>query len=135
MAGAVQAGDAVRVAGPVQVTGAWIRWLPTGVPGGGYMMLVAGAEGDVLLGAESADYGEISFHQTTRRDGMNEMLPVASVELPPQTPVHFAAGGYHLMLMRPTRDLAPGDRVIVTLRFAHAAPLAVPFAVKAGNLP
>jgi copper(I)-binding protein len=118
----------------VQVTEAWIRWLPANLPAGGYMTVTnRGAATRQLLGASSLDYEEASVHQTRSNHGMNEMVPVDSVELKPQVPVHFAEGGYHLMLMRPKRPIHPGDRVVITLRFAQGRSIDVPFEVRAGN--
>jgi len=118
----------------IQVKDAWIRWLPPNVPGAGYMALVnTGPATRVLIGASSPDYGEVSMHQTRIRNGVNEMTPVASIELRPRILVRFAEGGYHLMLLQPKRPLKPGDRVLITLRFAQGPSVEVPFEVRAGN--
>jgi copper(I)-binding protein len=118
----------------IQVKEAWIRWLPANVPGGGYMTLInTGAAARLLIGASSPDYGEVSIHRSRIRNGMNEMAPVESIVLKPLIPVRFAEGGYHLMLMQPKRPLEPGDRVLITLRFARGPPVAAPFEVRAGN--
>ena len=130
-------GAAVRCgesAPDIQVKDAWIRWLPANVPGGGYMTVInTGSAARMLIGASSPDYGEVSIHQTRNRNGMNEMTPVESIELRPLVPVRFAEGGYHLMLMQPKRSLKPGDRVLITLRFAQGPSVEVPFEVRAGN--
>ena len=130
-------GAAVRCgesAPDIQVKEAWIRWLPANVPGGGYMTMInTGSAARTLIGASSPDYGEVSIHQTRNRNGMNEMTPVESIELRPLVLVRFAEGGYHLMLMQPKRSLKPGDRVLITLRFAQGPPVEVPFQVRAGN--
>jgi periplasmic copper chaperone A len=128
-------GTAVRPGEPdIQVKEAWIRWLPANVPGGGYMTVInTGSAVRVLIGASSPDYGEVGMHQTRLRDGVNEMTPVASIELRPRIPVRFAEGGYHLMLLHPKRPLKPGDRVLITLRFAQGPSVEVPFEVRAGN--
>jgi copper(I)-binding protein len=96
-------------------------------------LINTGSAARVLIGASSPDYGEVSLHQTRIRNGMSEMTPVGSVELKPLIPVRFAEGGYHLMLMQPKRSLQPGDRVLITLRFARGPPIEVPFEVRAGN--
>jgi periplasmic copper chaperone A len=130
-------GAAVRCgesAPDIQVKDAWIRWLPADVPGGGYMTVVnTGAATRVLIAASSPDYAEVSIHQSRIRNGVNEMAPVESIELRPRIPVRFAEGGYHLMLMQPKRPLKPGDRVLITLRFAQGPPVEAPFDVRAGN--
>jgi copper(I)-binding protein len=130
----------------IEVNDAWIRWLPTGFPGAGYMTVTnIGSTEQVLIGADSPDYGTISFHQTHMKGGMSgmsgmngmsgmtEMTPVASVILKPHATVRFAEGGYHLMLMQPRRTLHPGDHVLVTLRFADGRALVVPFEVREGS--
>jgi len=123
-----------EAASQIQVRDAWIRWLPANVPGGGYMTVTnTGTAARLLTGASSPDYGEVSIHQARLRNGMIEMTPVESVELRPQSPVRFAEGGYHLMLLRPKRSLQAGDRVLITLYFAHGPSIEVPFEVRAGN--
>lgn len=136
---ATLAGAAVRTAQPlgdIQVRQAWIRWLPAGVPGGGYMTVFnSGPLTRVLTGAASPDYAAISFHRTHSKGGVNEMTPVDSIAIEPNIPVRFAAGGYHLMLMQPRRSLHPGDQVTITLRFADGKSVDVSFSVRAGNSP
>ncbi len=118
----------------VQATDAWIRWLPADVPSAGYMTLVnTGTVGRVLVAVTSAAYAEVSIHQSQETHGMAQMRPVSSLALDPQVPVHFAEGGYHLMLMQPRRPIHAGDTVIMTLHFAKAAPLDVAFSVRAGG--
>jgi len=118
----------------IQVKDAWIRWLPANVPAGGYMTLInTGSAARVLIRASSPDYGEVGIHLTQIRNGVNAMTRVESVELKPLTPVRFAEGGYHLMLMQPKRSLQPGDRVLITLHFAQGPSIQVPFEVRAGN--
>ena len=118
----------------IQVTDAWIRWLPANLPGAGYMTLTnTGNATDTLVGASSADYAEVSFHQTRNRDGMNEMMPVDSLVLKAHSSVRFAEGGYHLMLLQPRRSLQPGDTVMVMLHFGAGPTISVPFLVRAGS--
>jgi periplasmic copper chaperone A len=115
----------------IEVKDAWIRWLPADLPAAGYMTLInEGSEAQVLIGAASADYAQVSFHQTRSNNGMTEMTQVPSIALEPQKPVRFAEGGYHLMLMQPKRPIHPGDVVTITLRFAGGESIAVPFSVK-----
>ena len=117
----------------IKVTDAWIRWLPANLPGAGYMTLTnTGNATYTLVGAKSADYGEVSFHQTRNHDGMNEMTPVDTIVLKAHSSVRFAEGGYHLMLLQPRRPLQPGDRVLVALRFGNGQTITVPFLVRAG---
>jgi copper(I)-binding protein len=115
----------------IQVTHAWIRWLPQNLPAGGYMTLIntSGAR-RVLIGASSADYGEVSFHQTQTANGTSTMMPLDSIAIAPHASVHFSPGGYHIMLMRPTHSLHPGDKVSMSLRFAGGQTLDIEFKVR-----
>ncbi|MDB6085382.1 MAG: hypothetical protein JWN43_3263 [Gammaproteobacteria bacterium] len=126
------------LAGPsdIQVEDAWIRWLPANLPGGGYVTLTnTGSTPQVLIGASSPDYGEVSLHRTDTSQGMHEMTPIASLVLKPHSSIRFEDGGYHFMLLRPQRALHPGDRVAVTLRFGGGQAITVPFDVRPGNEP
>lgn len=118
----------------VEVGDAWIRWLPANLPGAGYMTVTnTGPTAVALIGASSADYGEVSFHETRNDRGMTEMAPIASIPLKPRSSVRFESGGYHLMLMQPKRPLHPGDKVTVTFRLSDGRTMTVPFLVRAGN--
>jgi copper(I)-binding protein len=131
---AMPAAFAGPLSADVQVKDAWIRWLPAGIPAGGYMTLVnTGSVTYTLVGASSPDYGQIGIHQTSENQGMSEMRPVDSIALEPHTPVRFAEGSYHLMLMQPKRKIRVGDHVTVALRFADGQSLNVRFAVRAGQ--
>ena len=134
MGGLLGARGAAAAVPPVEVRDAWIRWLPAGLPGAGYMTLTnEGSRVWVLKDAVSAAYGSVSVHRTRERGGMSTMEPVDSVVLKPHQTVRFAVGGLHLMLMQPSRPLHPGDNVVVTLRFADGSMLDVIFPVRAGD--
>ncbi len=127
--GTARAGEAPSL----DVKDAWIRWLPAGLPGAGYMTVTnPGSVERVLVGADSPDFGEVGIHQSRVANGMNSMLPVASLALAPHATLRFAEGGYHLMLMRPRRDLHPGDRVTVVLHLQDGGAVAVEFRVRGG---
>jgi periplasmic copper chaperone A len=116
---------------PIRIDDAWIRWLPAGVPGGGYLtMFNLGDRPVTLVAASSPDYGEISLHRNLNRGETVEMVPVAQVTVGPHSRVDFAAMGYHFMLMQPSKSREPGDHVPITLRFADGASLKVSFEVR-----
>lgn len=100
-------------AGHLVIDGAWIRTAPPGA-----MMLAGYAnlrnDGDapvVVTAADSADFGAVSLHESVEEDGVARMRPIDRVEVKPGASVVFAPGGKHLMLMRPKRELKPGDSV------------------------
>jgi copper(I)-binding protein len=127
----VRGADATLV---VEAAGAWVRWLPADLPAAGYVTLTnKGSTALELVGASSPDYADVGMHQTLDNHGMSEMRPVASLLLKPQATVRFAEGGYHLMLMHPSRPLHPGDRVEIVFRFSDGRTMPVPFEVRSGG--
>ncbi len=115
----------------IQVKDAWIRWLPAGVPAGGYATLInTGDKPVTLIGASSAVFAEAMVHRSIARAGTMEMSPVERITIDPHSTLDFAASGYHLMLMQPSRSLVAGSYVPITLRFAGGGQLTVQFEVR-----
>lgn len=115
----------------IRVDDAWIRWLPAGVPAGGYATLTnTGGKPLMLIAVSSPDYGEVSIHRSVEHQGMMEMTPVAQIAIVAHSTLNFAAAGFHLMLMQPNKSVKLGDRVPITLRFADGASLTVQFEVR-----
>jgi copper(I)-binding protein len=115
----------------IRIEDAWIRWLPAGVPAGGYATLTnTGDKPMMLIAVSSPAYGEVSIHRSVERQGMMEMRPVAQITIVAHSSLNFAASGYHFMLMQPSRSVKLGDRVPITLRFADGRSLTVQFEVR-----
>jgi len=124
-------GAFAQSAPPVRADGAWIRWLPAGLPAGGYMSLHNdSAQPVALVGASSPDYAEVMLHHSVMENGTMQMLPVDKVEVPAHGELQFKPGGYHIMLMRARHEVHPGDRIPVILRFADGGQLRVSFEVR-----
>ena len=120
-------------AASVAVSDAWVRWLPAGLPMGGYMSLRnTGTRPLRLIGARSASFGMVMLHRSEIIGGMARMVHVDTVTVPPGGSVRFSPGGYHLMLMQ-ARDVKPGDSVDIDLQFAGHAPLPVSFQVRGAS--
>lgn len=104
---------------PVVVQDAWIRWLPAGLPAGGYLSLTNRGDHPVeLIDASSDAYRSVALHRSESHSGVSRMTTVEHITIPAHATLSFASAGYHLMLMQPTRTLSPGDHVALTLRFA-----------------
>jgi copper(I)-binding protein len=80
---------------------------------------------DHLLGVSTpvAEFAEI--HRTIADGGMMRMEPVESLRVSPGEALHFAPGGYHVMLLALKEQIAPGDRVEATLTFRRAGQISV----------
>src|ERR1700761_4519317 len=103
-------------AGLLNVSDAWMRAMPSGIPSGGYFTLHNGtARGVVLTGASSPGCGSLMLHQSEMTGGMSSMHHVDEVDVPAGGSVAFAPGGYHLMCMDAGPAIKPGGNVPVTL--------------------
>jgi copper(I)-binding protein len=105
--------SAASAAGRLRVEQAWIRSAPPGA-----MMLAGYAtlrnEGDAplaIVGADSKDFAEVSLHLSHEADGLVRMEPIKRMEIQAGSYQVLAPGSYHLMLMRPVRELKAGDSV------------------------
>ncbi len=109
----------------IEIVDAWARApLIPGRPVAVYFTLVNnGAGDDRLLGARTAVAGTVTSHQSVVTDGIARMRAIADVPIPAGDSVGFAPGGLHLMLMKPARDLSPGDVFQLTLMFEKAGAL------------
>ena len=129
---AIAAGLATpAMAAPLEVSDAWFRALPAGLPAGGYFTLRNNGDSDVALtGAASSGCGMLMLHMSMEGGGTGSMMQVNSVSVPAHGKLAFAPGGYHLMCTHPTPAMKPGAKVAVTLEFADGTKVEAAFAVK-----
>jgi len=113
------------------ITNAWFRAIMPGRPAGGYFTLRN--DTDIprkLVGAASNACGSASLHETREEGGVAKMVPVDQIDVPAHGSVTFAPGGYHVMCMKPSSAMKPGNTVPLTLKFADGADLTTDFTVK-----
>ena len=95
---------------------AWIRSLPPGMKmtaGFGTLTNVTG-EPLELVAFDSNAFADVSLHVTEKaEDGMSRMREIDRYALQPGEALTMEPGGYHLMLMGPLTNMAPG--IIVNL--------------------
>ena len=119
------------LAARVEVTGAWFRALPAGLPAGGYFHLHnTGAKEAVLTGAQSPACGNVMLHRSIESSGVSRMVHVDNITVPAHGYVVFKPGGYHLMCMKPRPAMKPGSHVAVTLEFADGTKTVSSFIVR-----
>lgn len=111
----------------------WIRAAPpTTAAFAAYMTLRSTATSErVLVAARSPSFGAVTLHRTVVNGGMARMVEAKAVPIPPGGVVHFAPGGYHLMLAQPAAPVGVGEQFRVTLRFADGTEIPVDFEVRA----
>ena len=122
-------------ASDVEIEGAWVREAPPGMQMlAGYMVVENKTGKDlVMTGAESSAFGSIELHHTMIKDGMASMVQQKSVTIPAHGKFTFEPKGYHLMLMKPVKDLHQGDKVKITLQFSNHKNVAGAFPVRQGD--
>ncbi len=125
------AAPAPTAASTIRVDGAWIRWLPAGLPAGGYMELTNVRDtAATLVAVASPAFAQVSIHRSVESGGTVAMRAVARITIDAHSRVDFAASGYHFMLMQPIKPLEPGNHVPIVLRFADGSSLTVQLEVR-----
>lgn len=103
----------------VSATGAWLRWLPDGLPAAGYLVIKnEGKSPQRFTGATSPDYSKVMLHRSISENGIDRMVMASGIDIAPGESVSLAPGGYHLMLMKPKHPIEPGDTAKLHLMFA-----------------
>ncbi len=92
-----------------------------------YMMLAnGGAEADSLVAAKAGVSNAVEIHETVMEGDVMRMQQVeGGIPVPAGGQAELKPGGYHVMLIGLTRDLAVGDKFPVTLEFASGTTLEV----------
>lgn len=126
----VQADDAVP---PLTATGAWIRTPPPGSPVmAGYVTLANTGKREVRFAkVESESFGAIEIHEMRELNGLMRMRPVPEIVVQPGDTETLEPGGLHLMLFRPSVELAEGTKVELNLVLETGGVLPIEFEVRA----
>lgn len=84
-----------------------------------------------LVSADCADAGMVQIHEMVK-SGDKMMMQEAKdgALVPAGGHLHLTPGGYHVMLMRLSREFAVGDSVNLTLHFSDGSSLPVTAPVK-----
>lgn len=93
------------------LTDGWVRAMPPGMKmTAAFGTLANDGDGSLeLLAWHSDAFKDVSLHRTVNEDGVSRMLEAGTMSLAPGETLVMEPGGYHLMLMAPSRELAPGD--------------------------
>lgn len=123
---------ATAMAAPdVMARNARIRLLPGDLPLAGYFELSnQGKQPITLLGASSPAFKTIHMHLSQELNGKSTMITLEGVEMSPGQTLHFAPGGYHLMLMQRLQPLQVDDQVPITFKFSGNQTFEVMFKVQ-----
>lgn len=112
----------------------YARATPPGAPvGGGYMTVKnTGESADRLVGATVDFAGRVEIHEMKMSEGVMKMRRIeGGLEIPAGGEVVLKPGGYHLMFMKLSEQLAEGENRKVSLEFEKAGRIEVEFSVQA----
>jgi copper(I)-binding protein len=108
-------------AGPLTITGAWVRATPPGArTAAAYLTIANDGAADTLLGAATPSARTVEVHTHVAEGGLQRMVELKELTLPPAQAVVLEPGGQHLMLIDLAGPLAAGTNVALSLRFAAA---------------
>ena len=132
LTGGLAAGTAAHAAeSGLSVSQPWLRMIiPSRTAAGNFTLSNAAAKAQVLIGASSPACDSIMLHQSLEKNGTAHMVMVESLNVPAHGAVKFAPGGYHLMCMSPSKDVAQGHSIPITLHFADGSTLTTNFPVR-----
>jgi len=118
--------DATR-AGPIEIHGGFAFAPVTQDEAAVYLTVVNhGPTADTLVGVHSADAKGALLHE----ESATGMTMLERAALAPGDSLHLAPGGLHLMLTSLDRMPRAGERIPLTLRFAHAGTVALEIPVR-----
>jgi len=115
--------------GPLEIFDPWAR--VTLKEGAVYLAIRNTGDADDVLVAASTDVARVEFHTTMMRGGQMVMEPVQSIPVRAGAWAALQPGGLHIMLIDLKRELRPGDRINLELRFEKAGTVSISVPVRA----
>ncbi|WP_246164080.1 copper chaperone PCu(A)C [Blastochloris sulfoviridis] len=119
--------------GALVIAEPWARATPPAAKvGGGYLRITnTGTEPDRLVGMSAPVAGRGEIHEMAVVDGVMRMRELEDgIAIAPGQTVELKPGGLHVMFMDIQEPLKEGATIPVTLRFAKAGTIEVPFQVR-----
>lgn len=136
MAATVLAALPVQAAEPggLRITEAWTRPTPAaGSTAAGYLRIENhGSSDERLVAVRGTLAARLELHQIIDDQGVARMRPLDDgLLIPAGGEARLAPGGAHLMLFELAAPLLPGQRLPLTLEFAHAGTVTISLHVEA----
>jgi copper(I)-binding protein len=117
----------------LQVSNAWSGALPPTATVGAAYMTIKSDVSDELLSAQTPIAERIEFHTTQNANGMMQMRELHRLQIEPKTPLTFAPGANHMMLLGLHKPLVAGNTFPITLQFRQSGSVAVTIQVRNGS--
>ena len=88
-------------------------------PAAAYFDVHGGTTPATLIAVSTDTAIRSEMHETANEGGMSTMKPIASIDIPAKTVVHFSPGGRHVMLFNVNPGIKPGGTMNFTFTFAN----------------
>jgi copper(I)-binding protein len=121
----VMLGATAQTTTALQVQDAWVPEAPPGATVLAAYLVIEnpGTQAEALESVTSPDFAAVEMHISQVVNGIASMTEQKELPIPARGRQVLAAGGTHLMLMRPKRALRAGDVVHLRLHFSGATTL------------
>jgi copper(I)-binding protein len=118
-------------AGPITVSGAWVRASLGHAPNASSYLTIENTGGpDKLIGAKSPAARKLELHSHTLDGHTARMRPVTNIPVPAGGTVKLDPNGFHIMFLALKAPLREGDKVVITLQFEKAGALEIEVEVR-----
>lgn len=115
----------------ISISTAWVRSSPSGDNSAAYMTITNSGVADTLIAATGDFAMMIELHTITNNDGVMNMHPAKNgIPIPANGTQILKSGGFHVMIMGLSNPLTSGQTIPITLTFANAGSVVVPFEVR-----
>ena len=116
------------------IEGAWARPAAAGAETAAYLTIKGAAgQADALVSASSPDAETVELHEVKAdASGMMGMHPIDHLDIHAGETVELKPGGFHLMVMGLTRELAVGGTIQLELVFENAGKVVVNAEIRQG---
>lgn len=119
--------------GALAIEQVWARPAPAGADSAAYFTITGAGRADALLSASSPGASMVELHEvSTDAAGMTGMHPLERLDIPDGGTVRLEPGGFHLMIMGLTSELAVGGTLELDLVFEHAGKVVVQAEIRQG---
>jgi copper(I)-binding protein len=121
--------EPVAKVGPLEIYDPWARVALN--QGAVYLAIRNTGDADDMLVAASTDVARTELHTTVMHGDQMAMEPVQGIPVRAGSWAALHPGGLHIMLMEMRRELRPGDKVNLELRFEKAGTVSITVPVRA----
>lgn len=119
------ASPSATVAAALTVKDPWVKAGPAGEMTAAFGVLSNGTGTDLTITGADSSVSPMELHEMTMKDGKMVMQPKQGGFVIKAGGTHeLSPGGDHLMLMKPTKAIEPGDEVSFTLKLADGSTVA-----------